>query len=63
MVGQVNGLASTSFIVAWMTVGVIQLPAEAAILGRRFACVRNILIYILAILVSIVTVKTLMMIQ
>ncbi len=56
-------VAVTSFIVAWITVGIIQLPAEAAILGRRFACVRNILSYILAILVSIVTVKTLMVIQ
>jgi len=56
-------IAITSFLVAWVTVGIIQFPAEATLLGRRFACVRNMLGYILAILVSIATVKTLGIIQ
>ncbi len=59
----VNLLAITSFIVAWVTVGIIQLPAEAGILGRKFAFNRNILSFILSILVSIATVKTLTVIQ
>ena len=59
----VSLIAITSFLVAWVTVGIIQFPAEATIMGRRFACVRNILGYILAILVSIATVKTLVIIQ
>jgi uncharacterized membrane protein YraQ (UPF0718 family) len=59
----VSLIAITSFLVAWVTVGIIQFPAEATILGRRFACVRNILGYILAILVSIATVKTLLIIR
>ena len=59
----VSLIAITSFLVAWVTVGIIQFPAEATLLGRRFACVRNILGYILAILVSIATVKTLGIIQ
>jgi uncharacterized membrane protein YraQ (UPF0718 family) len=59
----VSLIAITSFLVAWVTVGIVQFPAEATILGRRFACVRNILGYILAILVSIATVNTLGMIQ
>jgi len=59
----VSLFAVTSFIVAWVTVGIIQLPAEAGILGRRFAFARNILSFILSILVSIATVKTLMVIQ
>lgn len=58
----VSLFAVTSFIVAWVTVGVVQFPAEAAILGKRFAIVRNILSFILAILVSIATVATLMVI-
>jgi len=58
----VSLIAITSFLVAWVTVGIIQFPAEATILGIRFACVRNILGYILAILVSIATVKTLLII-
>ena len=60
---QVSLLAITSFMVAWVTVGVIQLPAEALILGRRFALARNIISFILSILVSIATVATLMLIQ
>jgi len=56
-------VAITSFIVAWVTVGFIQLPAEAAILGKRFAIMRNITGFILSILISIATVKTLMMIK
>jgi uncharacterized membrane protein YraQ (UPF0718 family) len=59
----VSLVAVTAFIVAWVTVGIIQFPAEAAILGKRFACVRNVLSFILSILVSIATVKTLMVIQ
>ena len=59
----VSLIAITSFIVSWVTVGIIQLPAEVEILGRRFAFARNILSFILSILVSIATVKTLMVIQ
>jgi hypothetical protein len=49
----------TAFIAAWVTVGVIQLPAEAAILGKRFALTRNALSFIFAIIVAIATVITL----
>jgi len=59
----VSLIAVTAFIVAWVTVGIIQVPAEAAILGKRFACVRNILAFVLSVLVSIGTVKTLVVIQ
>jgi len=58
----VSLFAVTSFIVAWVTVGLIQLPAEAAILGKRFACARNILSFVLAIVISLATVTTLMVI-
>ncbi len=44
----------TSFIVAWVTVGLIQLPAESAILGKKFAIIRNISAFVLAILVALV---------
>ena len=55
--------AVTAFIVAWVTVGMIQFPAEAAILGKRFAIVRNCTSFVLAILVAIATVATLMLFQ
>ena len=59
----VSLFAITAFIVTWVTVSIVQFPAEAAFLGRRFAFIRNSLGFILAILVSIATVTTLMVIQ
>ena len=49
-------MAVTAFLVAWVTVGIIQLPAESAILGKKFALLRNITSFILAIIVAIITV-------
>ncbi len=48
--------AVTAFIVAWVTVGLIQLPAESAILGKRFALFRNLTAFILAALAGGLTV-------
>ena len=55
----VSLFAVTAFIAAWVTVGVIQLPAEASILGKRFAITRNVLSFLFTILVAIATVVTL----
>lgn len=55
----VSLMAVTSFIVAWVTVGIIQIPAEASILGQRFAYTRNALSFVFSILISIATVWTL----
>jgi len=63
MKGGVSLFAITAFIVTWVTVGIVQFPAEAAFLGRRFALIRNSLSFILAILVAIATVTTLVAIQ
>lgn len=49
-------IAVTAFLVAWVTVGIIQLPAESTILGKRFALTRNAICFIFAIIVAIVTV-------
>ncbi len=59
----VSLFAVTAFLVAWVTVGIIQLPAEAAILGKQFALKRNLISFVLAILVSLATVTVLMMIK
>jgi len=48
--------AVTSFLVAWVTVGFVQIPAEMTMLGRRFTIVRNSLSVILSIAVSLTTV-------
>ena len=49
-------IAVTAFLVAWVTVGIIQLPAESAILGKRFAIVRNLSAFVFSIIVAIITV-------
>ena len=46
----------TVFIISWVTVGVIQLPAESIILGKKFAIWRNITAFFLAILGAFLTV-------
>lgn len=49
------GLATvTALVVSWVTVGIVHLPAEAAILGARFALWRNVISFILAIVMAYV---------
>jgi uncharacterized membrane protein YraQ (UPF0718 family) len=52
-------VAVTAFITAWITVGVISLPAEAVMLGWRFALWRNLIAFILSLLIAWLTVVTL----
>ncbi len=40
--GGISLAAVAAFIMAWVTVGVVQFPAESMMLGRRFALARNI---------------------
>lgn len=50
----VSLVAVTAFIVSWVTVGIIQLPAESFFLGKRFAIVRNLTSFIGAIVIGII---------
>ena len=59
----VSLFAVTSFIVAWVTVGIIQIPAEAAFFGKRFAIARNSISFILCFIVTISVVITLGVLQ
>ena len=52
----VSLIAVTAFLVAWVSVGIVQLPAESAIFGRRFAFFRNISAFILAIVAALLSV-------
>lgn len=52
----VSLVAVTSFIVAWVTVGLVQLPAESILLGKKFAISRNLISFIFSIFVAIITV-------
>ena len=57
--GGISLFAVTALIASWVTVGVVQLPAEVLTLGRRFAIYRNLLCFVSAIGVSFLTVYTL----
>lgn len=57
-----NGIslvAVTALLVSWVTVGSIQFPAEALMLGRRFALYRNLLCFGFSVLIAILTSATL----
>ena len=47
--------AVTAFIVAWGTVGIVQLPAESMLLGKRLAITRNIAAFVFSVIVAIIT--------
>ena len=55
----VSLIAVAAFILTWVTVGIIQLPAESLMLGRRFAIARNVVSFFTAIAVAVLTVVTL----
>jgi predicted Fe-Mo cluster-binding NifX family protein len=55
--------AVTALIVTWVTVGIIQLPAEISVFGWRFALSRNLTAFILAIPVAFLTLYMLRFLQ
>lgn len=57
--GGVSLIAVTALVVTWVTVGIVQLPAESLLPGTRFAVYRNIISFIAAISIAFLTVYTL----
>lgn len=51
--------AVTAFILSWVTLGIVQLPAEVSVFGLRFTLYKNILTLISTMLVAFFTVLTL----
>lgn len=51
--------AVSAFILSWVTLGVIQLPAEVAVFGGRFTLFRNLLAFVFTMLVAVLTTLTL----
>ncbi|MFP4523327.1 MAG: hypothetical protein ACOCQQ_02375, partial [Candidatus Nanoarchaeia archaeon] len=51
----ISTIAITAFLVAWVTVGLVQLPAESIHLGKKFTYTRNALALISSILIAILT--------
>jgi len=52
-------IAVTAFILTWTTVGLIQLPAESLMLGKKFAVTRNVISFVTALIIASLTVFTL----
>jgi hypothetical protein len=59
----VSLFAVTALILTWVTVGLIQLPAEIVALGKKFALVRNAISFVFAIIIAITTVGVLNLIK
>ena len=49
--------AVAAFILSWVTLGVVQLPAEVEVFGMKFTALRTIFTFISTVLVSILTVS------
>ena len=58
----VSLVAVVAFILTWVTVGVVQLPAESMMLGKQFALLRNGVSFVMAILIALLTVFTMEMV-
>lgn len=50
--------AVTAFILSWVTLGFVHLPAEVEILGVRFTCYRNALAFLGTVLIALLTALT-----
>jgi len=59
----VSLVAVLAFILSWVTVGIVQFPAESLMLGKKFAFYRNLFSFISAIIISLLTVSTLWLIH
>jgi len=55
--------AVTAFVLSWVTLGVVQLPAEVEVFGARFTLYRTLLAFITTLTISILTVITVTWIQ
>ena len=50
--------AVTAFLLSWVTLGFIQLPAEVTVFGGRFTLYRNILAFLFTMLIAALTALT-----
>lgn len=56
LISGVSLVAVLAFIVSWVTIGTVQLPAESLMLGRKFALLRNGISFLMAIAIAVLTV-------
>ena len=58
----VSLVAVVAFIIAWDTIGIVQIPIEVTYLGRRFTLTRNILCFIFSMGIAIAVTLTIWLI-
>lgn len=46
--------AVTAFLVTWVTVGLVQFPAESFMFGKKFAILRNLIAFCSAIIIGLI---------
>lgn len=56
LVGGASLFFVTALIISWVTVGIVQLPAESYLLGKKFSIYRNILAFISSIIIALILV-------
>ncbi len=59
----VSLFAVTAFVLSWVTLGFIQLPAEIEVFGRHFTAWRNILAVLFTIIIAALTPLTLQLLS
>lgn len=47
--------AVTAFLLSWVTLGLIHLPAEVEVFGGRFTLYRNLLAFLFTVLIALLT--------
>ena len=47
--------AVSAFILSWVTLGLIQIPAELEVFGKRFTLYRNILAFVFTLIIALLT--------
>lgn len=47
--------AVSAFILSWVTLGLIQIPAEVEVFGKRFTLYRNILAFVFTLIIAVLT--------
>jgi len=50
--------AVTAFLLAWVSLGIVQLPMEISFFGKRFVLIRNLLAVSFTLIISILIVLT-----
>jgi uncharacterized membrane protein YraQ (UPF0718 family) len=54
----VSMYAVTAFLLAWVSLGFVQLPMEVSFFGKRFVFIRNLLAVLFTLIISILIVMT-----